>query len=151
MVVVIMGIVGAMVVPQMLHAGTLTIQAAARIIVADMLYAQNDAIAKQTGRRLVFSPAQNRYQLQDLGGTTLSVPWKNGGTGNYVIDFTEDSRFQGVRIAAADFSGTSTLTFDALGAPMTGGTVDLVYKDSLYRVTIAAFTGRVTVGEVVGP
>ncbi len=147
-VVAIMGIVSAMVIPQMLAAGTLGVQAAARVIIADVLFAQNDAIAQQQNRRVVFEPDNERYSLTDTAGGVLSVKWKNNSASNYVVDFTTDTRFQGVVIVSADFAGTPTLEFDVLGAPLNGGTVEIEYQGRRYRVTVASFTGRVTVQEL---
>jgi prepilin-type N-terminal cleavage/methylation domain-containing protein len=147
-VVTIIGIAAAVIVPNMLAAGTLGVQAAARIIVADILYAQNDAIAQQRNRTVVFDPANESYSLQDENGAILTVRWKNGSANNYVVDFTTDDRFQGVVIVSAEFpagSGNSTLEFDALGGPLNGGTVEVEFQGRRYRVTVAAFTGRVTV------
>ena len=142
---VIMGIAAAIVVPQMLSAGTLGIQAAARMVIADILYAQNEAIAQQSPRRVVFDTANDLYRLTDGAGTTLSVNWKGDGLGNYVVDLSSDSRFQGVMLTSAAFGGTAVLEFDDLGTPISGGSVELEFDENRYRVTVAAFTGRVTV------
>lgn len=148
-IITILGIAAAVVVPQMLAAGTLGVQAAARIIIADILFAQNDAIAQQRNRRVVFDPANERYSLTDDAGTVLSVNWKGGGVNNYTIDFTTDSRFQGVEIVSANFGNLPgdppILEFDALGSPLNGGTVEIEFQDQRYRITVASFTGRVTV------
>lgn len=147
-VVVILGIAGAVVVPQMLNTGNLQIQAASRIVIADLLYAQNEAITRQAVRRVVFDPTTNSYKLTDGGGNVLAVSWKNGGAANYVINFSTDSRFDAVTLKTADFGGTQAVEFDALGAPSSGGTVDLVTGSTTYRISVAAFTGRVTVAPV---
>ncbi|GAB4109340.1 MAG: hypothetical protein Kow00105_18040 [Phycisphaeraceae bacterium] len=149
-VVVILGLAAAVVVPHMLSAGTLGIQAAARIIVADILYAQNDAIAQQRTRRVVFDPNSESYSLQDENGAILTARWKGGAANNYIVDFTTDNRFQGVEIVSADFGGATptVLEFDALGAPLNGGTVEIEFQGLRYRVTVAAFTGRVTVQQL---
>ncbi len=144
-VVTILGIVSAVVVPNMLTAGTLGVQAAARMTVADILFAQNDAIAQQNIRKVVFDPDNERYTLTDENDNVLSVAWKNGSANNYEVDFTTDDRFQGVVIVSADFAGSSTLEFDALGGPTNGGTVVIEFQGRQYRVTVASFTGRVTV------
>jgi len=144
-IVTIIGIAAAIIVPNMLSAGTLGVQAAARIIIADILYAQNDAIAQQRNRRVVFDPDNESYSLLDDTGAVLTAKWKNGSANNYVVDFTTDSRFQGVVIVSADFGGTPTLEFDALGGPLNGGTVEIEFKNTRYRITVASFTGRVTV------
>ena len=147
-IVTIIGIAAAIVVPNMLAAGTLGVQAAARIIISDILYAQNDAIAQQDNRRVVFDPDNESYRLADDSGVTLTAKWKNGSNSNYIVDFTSDSRFQGVVIASADFGGTPTLEFDALGGPLNGGTVEIEFQGTRYRITVAAFTGRVTVQQL---
>lgn len=148
-VVTIIGIAAAVVVPHMLAAGTLGVQAAARIIIADILFAQNDAIAQQRNRRVVFDPANESYSLTDDAGTVLSVNWKGGGVNNYTVDFTTDSRFQGVEIVSANFGNLPgdppILEFDALGSPLNGGAVEIKFQDQRYRITVASFTGRVTV------
>lgn len=141
-VVMIMGIAAALVVPQLLNAGSMTIQAASRMVMSDVLYAQNEAIARQTERRVVFDVDNNSYAVADDSGTTLSVPWMPSG---YAIDFDADKRFAGVTLTAVDFGGTSTLAFDELGAPTAGGTIELSANTNQYRITVSAFTGRVTV------
>ena len=149
-IVAILGVAAAIIVPQMLAAGTLGIQAAARVIIADILYAQNDAIAQQRNRRVVFDVANESYTLTDEAGTVLSVNWKNGTANNYLVDFVNDQRFQGVVIVSANFGGATpeTLEFDALGGPLSGGTVEIQFQNSRYRITVAAFTGRVTVQQL---
>lgn len=151
-VITIMGIAGAIVVPSMLNSGTLTSQAAVRIVIADLLFAQNEAVARQTERKVIFDAELNRYRLADGGNVTLYVPWMSGssGTGNYVIDFNQDTRFRGVRIDNVDFNGSSEITFDALGGVNTGGRLDIVSGNTRYRVTVAPFTGRVTATAVSG-
>ena len=149
-VVAIIGIAGAVVVPQMLSSGRLQIQAASRMVIADLLYAQNDAIAHQTSRSVVYDTTTNSYKVTDATGTALAVSWKNDAAANYVINFSQDSRFNGVTLSSPNFGGTSTIQFDALGTPSSGGTVDLVAGSTTYRVTVGAFTGRVTVAPVSG-
>jgi len=149
-VVAVIGIIGGIVVPQMLNAGTLGVQAASRMIVADILYAQNDAVAHQSARRVVFDPTGNGYSVTDGSGTALTAPWRKGAVNNYTIDFDTDSRFRGVTLAAADFGGSPTLEFADDGGVVTGGTVDIAFNDRQYRVSVAPFTGRVTVDRITG-
>jgi type II secretory pathway pseudopilin PulG len=147
-IVAILGIAASIIVPQMLAAGTLGVQAAARIIISDILFAQNDAIAQQRNRKVVFDPASESYSLTDENNAILSANWKGGTTNNYTVDFIADSRFQGVVIVSANFGGGATpqtLEFDALGGPLNGGTVEIEFQGRRYRITVASFTGRVTV------
>ena len=70
-VVVIMGIAGALVVPQLSNAGQMTIQAAARMAIADVLYAQGEAVARQSVYKVVFDVDGNSYQLTDANDVVL--------------------------------------------------------------------------------
>lgn len=146
-VVTIIGIAGAVVVPHLLESGTLGVQAAARAVVADILYAQNDAIAQQAVRRVVFNVDDNSYVLTDGAGNKLQVSWRSGGGEGYEVSFSSDSRFEGVRLVKADFDNGAVLQFDNMGTPAlsTDGVVELEYNGQRYRIQVAAFTGRVTV------
>ncbi len=143
-VLVIIGIAGAMVVPAMLEPGKMGVQAAARIVIADLLFAQNEAIAKQSTHTVSFDAANNRYSVLDATGTTVVVNWKEG-SGAYVVNFKEDSRFQGVVLNNVAFKGGSAISFDALGSPSTGGSLQLTANGVTYVVSVAPLTGRVTV------
>lgn len=148
-VVAIIGIAGAVVVPQMLKSSTLTVQAAGRMVIADLLYAQNEAIAQQRPRRLVFDVDGNSYRMTDDQDNTLQASWRDSqGSGNYVINFSKDSRFAGVRLKNVDFGGEKYVEYDALGAPAQGGSLDLVTDNVTYRVTVSPFTGRVVIAPV---
>ena len=147
-VVVIIGIVGAIVVPQILTAGTLGVQAAARMVIADLQFAQNDAIARQAPRRVVFESGNNLYRVTDATNITINAAWKSGS--NYVVDLDEDDRFQGVTLENINFGGNSLVEFDALGTPSAGGTLELVTDQFRFRITVAPFTGRITAEEIAG-
>lgn len=150
--VTIMAIAAAVVVPQMIQSGTLSVQAAGRMLIADILIAQNEAIAQQANRRVVFDSANNRYHLALADGSVLGKAWINGDTaaGNYIVDFSSDQRFDGVKLANVDFAGGNVLEFDALGAPSNGGSVDVEFQQHQYRITVTPITGRVTIAPVEG-
>ncbi|MEO0514508.1 MAG: GspH/FimT family pseudopilin [Planctomycetota bacterium] len=150
LVVSILGIVSAAVIPSMLTAGEMGVQAAARVIVADLLYAQNEAIAQQASHKVVFDVANNAYQLQDQNGNALTVDWLSGSANNYVVDFDDDQRFRGVTITAVDFGTTtpSEISFDSLGGPSTGGSITIQFDRQSFRIDVADFTGRVTVTQI---
>lgn len=146
-VVTIMALAGAIVVPSLLRPSTLSVEAASRQVIADMLVAQNEAIASQAMRQVIFDTVGNQYQLADENGLLLDASWLGGGGAgnNYARNFATDDRFQGVTMQNANFNGTAALQFDALGAPINGGTIDLIGFNTQYRITVASFTGRVTV------
>lgn len=149
-VVAIMGLAAAVVVPQMLNAGTLHVQAAARSVVSDLLVAQNEAVVRQSVRKIVFADGSSQYSLTDADDTPIAAAWGRGG--QYVVDFSRDNRFRGVRIENVNFGDdpddNRTIAFDELGVPSSGGTVDVVSGTTRYRITVAAFTGKVTVAAV---
>lgn len=148
-VVVIIGIAGAIIVPQMTRAGSMQIQAAGRMVIADVLHAQNEAMARAEPIKLVFETTNNRYYLTDQNDAKLESSWRMGdsGSGNFIVDFSQDNRFSGVRLTAAGLGADQTVVFDPLGAPDTGGTVTLQSSVDTYVVTIAEFTGRVTIAK----
>ena len=152
-VITIMGIAAAVIVPQMLNAGTLHVQAAARSIVSDLLVAQNEAVVRQAPRQMIFSTANNQYTLADSDDNAISAPWGQGG--KYVVSFSKDNRFRNVQIQnvafGSDEDSQHILSFDELGVPGSGGTVDVVSGTTRYRITVAAFTGKVTVALVPVP
>lgn len=153
--VTIMGLAAAIVVPNMMKGGTLGVQAGARMIIADLLFAQNEAMAQQSTRRVVFDADNNIYRIQkfDAGSSAWVLEYNpslgmGGNQQNYEMDFDEDSRFDGIDIVSVDFNGSSTIEFDDLGTPSNGGTIRLQFEEHLYEITVAPFTGRVTVEKV---
>lgn len=159
-VVVILGIAGAMVIPAMGSTGVLKIQGALRSIVSDITFAQCDAVAFQEKRAIVFDTTNSSYALVQVPGNTVDAatntmydPTKP--TGKWEVNFITDPRWGDARITAADFgAGTKTLIFDGLGGPVTdassnnpgpGGTITVTGSGASWTITVEAFTGRVTV------
>ena len=154
--VTIMGMAAAIIVPNMLRAGTLGVQAGARMIISDLLFAQNEAMAQQSTRRIVFDTDENSYRVEkyDSGASAWVLefnPSKGVGNNqqNYEVSFDDDSRFKGIEIVSASFNGSSTVEFDDLGNPSAGGTVRLQFEDHIFEIKVAPFTGRVTVERVM--
>jgi len=154
-VMVVIAIAAAIVVPEMLRAGTMTAQSAGRSIIADLLWAQNDAIARQRPRRVTFDSVNEMYKVEkdtDADGVWEPIPaqWRTGNsnTGNYEVDFTVDHRFIGVEIVSVDFAGKNYVEYDDLGSPSTGGNVVIESQGATYRIDVAPMTGRVTITKV---
>lgn len=153
--VAIMGLAAAIIVPNMMQGGTLGVQAGARMIIADLLFAQNEAMAQQSTRRVVFDANANSYRVEQFDSASSAwvlernpVLSNDGSDQNYQIDFDEDGRFEGVDIVSVDFNGTDTVAFDDLGNPSSGGTIRLRFDEHVYEIKVAPFTGRVTVDKV---
>lgn len=142
-VIIIIGIASAIVVPHMVRSGQMNAQAAARMLISDILIAQNDAIAHQQTRRIVFESSHNRYRITNDEGITIPAGWRSGG--DYITDFTSDRRFDGVVIENVDFGSDGYLEFDDIGSPTRGGSVEIASRDQRYRIRVSDMTGRVTI------
>ena len=155
----VLGISAAMLIPSMSQTGVLRVQAAVRTVIADIVFAQSDAVAFQQKRAIVFDVAHSSYRLVEVPGDVIDVanntmydPTRSSGL--YTVDFG-DKTFGDARITAAVFDDASnTLIFDALGGPVqdagsnapgNGGTITITGSGSTFIITVEAFTGRVTV------
>lgn len=161
--VVIMGIAGAMVIPALGDTHILRVQAALRTIVSDITFAQADAAAFQERRAVVFDVNTNSYRVIQVPGSTLDVVANTihdptRPFGRMGADFTQDeARYGETRITSVNFgNGSSSLIFDALGGPVStpdsntpspGGTITLAGSGSSWTISVEAFTGRVTVAQ----
>ena len=173
MVMAVLALAAALLVPNIVGSDTMRAQAAVRLLIADLSFAQSDALANQEFRRVVFYDDGSGYCIIEVAGaeTTpadLDDPGVNyvydplGTMGRYIIDFSTDNRFEGVSFSAATIDGIDLadrpeITYDLMGGtvlsdsaslPGTGGFVTLSYKDSSYQVDIAPFTGKLTVTEL---
>ena len=177
-VVVVLGIAGALVIPSMGQTGVLRVQASVRMIVADMTFAQADAVAYQDRRAIVFVPADlvpaptggmrpregtNTYGVYDVSGPTLSANDllfdASRGTGRMETNLNE-ARYGGAFVRSAVFDGDTTLIFDEMGgpvqdltggAPSSGGRVRVEGSGSVFEIRVEAYTGRVTVEQISSP
>jgi prepilin-type N-terminal cleavage/methylation domain-containing protein len=157
-VVTLLGMAAALLVPSMGQTGVLRVQASVRTIVADIAYAQSDALAYQRRRAIVFSKDENRYTIYDVKG---DAPFPDE---DILVDGTRESgraevglndpRFGGAAITGVSFDGGSILTFDEIGGPVqtptgdtpsVGGYVEVTGSGSVFRVNVEAYTGRVSV------
>ncbi len=161
--VVIMGIAGAMVIPALGDTHILRVQAALRTIVADITFAQADAAAFQERRAVVFDVNTNSYRVIQVPGNTLDIaantihdPTRPFGLMG--ADFTQDeARYGAARLISANFgNGSNALIFDALGGPVStpdgntpgpGGIIGLGGSGATWTISVEAFTGRVTVAQ----
>jgi len=152
-VIVIMGIAGALVIPSMGQTGVLRVQAAVRTVVSDITFAQSDGLAYQRGRAIVFDVTKNRYTLVDIRGTTIDADLNAIQATNL-----NQAEFGGARITKAEFGeASSTLIFDEMGGPVTtaggnvpaaDGIIEITGSDQVFRITVEGYTGRVTTERV---
>jgi len=175
--VAILSIATILVIPTMSSTGVLRVQSAVRQTVADITFAQSDAMAYQSRRAIWFervpinpyaSPWQftvgNGYTLAEVNGPLLDLNshamfHPDDVAGPYARNFDLD-RYGGARITAASFDGDGLLIFDELGGPVSsltgeepgeGGFVDIRGGQNdqwAFRITVAPMTGRIVVDRI---
>lgn len=171
MVVAILGLAGALLVPRLIDQDSFAIQAAVRNIVADLTFAQSDALANQEFRRVHFYDDGSGYCIYRVDEATFASPFDAvtadyisdpmAGSGEqhaYIVDFSNDDVYDGVTIEAAQIdNGVRHITYDRLGGtvmtgglPGTGGDITVRSANFTYQITINAFTGKLSVQRVDG-
>ena len=154
MVVVILGIAAACVVPQLSSRDDLKTAAAARVVMADLIYAQNRAISVQQTQFVAFDVAAKRYSLLSAWDPQVFVSHPINKT-NYVTAFSTaaTNSLKEITLTSADFDGRTGLAFDPLGAPLsvqTDGTTSALIAQGKIRVTAGGHTLTVTVEPYTG-
>lgn len=163
-VVIIIGIAGAIIVPQIQSRDDLKAASAARALVADLVYAQNMAITNQTPHFVAFDGASQQYTLSDDTMTTLTHPINKtpfvvrygpaaGSSAGALRDCTLVSA---AMVGMSSGTEHATLGFDELGTPLvrsssgtvetlTSGTVRVRCRSYDLLVVIEPFTGQLSV------
>jgi prepilin-type N-terminal cleavage/methylation domain-containing protein len=166
-VVVILGIASAIVIPQIGSRDDLNVATAARAVMADLIYAQNLAIAKQKPYYVRFYGQQ--YSVCDSNALVpVDHPLKpalNGG--KYIVTFGDQASpvpsgvtpgLERVSLTTPDFLGQTVLGFDEMGQPFSfdtstttattmtsAGTIELKSGTSTLTISVQPFTGEATV------
>ena len=158
-VVVILGIASAILIPQISSRDDQKASSAARVVVADLMYAQNRAIATQRTHYVAFDTAANVYRIYEVVPSASSII-KHPVTGqNYQVQFGPASAdgLKQMSIASANFDTQTVLAFDALGvpysynatlntlAPLSAGSVGVRSGTYQLTVSVAPFSGELTV------
>jgi prepilin-type N-terminal cleavage/methylation domain-containing protein len=165
-VVAILGLAAAVLIPSMSGRGDFDTQAAVRALISDISFAQSDALANQSFRRIHFYEGGTGWCLVKLAEDELAQefdpetadfvvdPLKGAARGGtYAIDFVQDDRYASERVEGVSIDGGKRdITFDELGGTVTsgglpgrGGTLILRSPDAAYRLEIAPVTGKVRV------
>jgi prepilin-type N-terminal cleavage/methylation domain-containing protein len=155
-VVVILGIASAVILPQLGGRGDLKAGAAARVVMADLMFAQNRAISRQTPQYVVFDVAAKKYRLQD--GSPMATITHPVNQKPYEITFGTggDNGLTDVTLTSAEIDAGATLAFDELGAPysydttlgltpLTTGTIKVTCEGFEITISIEPSTGELTV------
>jgi prepilin-type N-terminal cleavage/methylation domain-containing protein len=170
-VVTILGLAGALLVPYLSSKGDFDTQAAVRALIADITFAQSDALANQGFRRVHFFDDGTGWCLVRVAEDDLAEPFdpavadyvydplaSNAERGSYIVNLQESQRFSSVRVQAVDLDGGKrAITFDELGGtvgagglPGTGGRIVLTSPQATYQVDVSPVTGKVRVTRLAG-
>lgn len=165
-VIAILGLAGALIIPQLVDGERFDTQAAVRRAIGDLSFAQSDALAQQEMRRVhfyedgsgyciirvteqdfneEFDPDTAEYILDPMGGASRG--------GLYIVDYNVDDRFQHVTIDEVSLDGGGRdIVYDQLGGtiadlgiPGSGGSFVIRSENTAYRVSVEAFTGKMSV------
>jgi prepilin-type N-terminal cleavage/methylation domain-containing protein len=156
-VVVILGIVSAVVVPQIGSRADLRAAAGARVVMSDLLYAQNLAISTQ--QRMYVRFGSNTYSLYTTatGGSPITHPVQKTP---FTVNFGASAApaLQSCTIPGRSFDGNATLMFDELGTPYSyntstsataplsnAGTISVRSGTFTLTVRVEPFTGEISV------
>jgi prepilin-type N-terminal cleavage/methylation domain-containing protein len=170
-VVTILGLAGALLVPYLSSKGDFDTQAAVRALIADITFAQSDALANQGFRRVHFFDDGTGWCLVRVAEDDLAEPFdpavadyvydplaSNAERGSYIVNLQESQRVSSVRVQAVDLDGGKrAITFDELGGtvgagglPGTGGRIVLTSPQATYQVDVSPVTGKVRVTRLAG-
>jgi prepilin-type N-terminal cleavage/methylation domain-containing protein len=157
-VVVILGIVSAVILPQMSSRDDQRAASAARVLMSDLLYAQNRAVAQQKVHYVRFDVANKNYKVLDVLSPANVIKSPVDGS-TYVVTFgaASTSGLADMQLVSAAFDTQPVLAFDVMGipqsvnpttgvmTPLTAGTV--VVKSGVYSltVTVSPYSGELTV------
>lgn len=165
-VVTILGLAASLLVPYLSSKGDFDTQSAVRTLIADISFAQSDALANQGFRSVYFYPDGTGWCLVRTREDSLGDEFdpatadyvydplaSNSEAGAYVVNLRDRQQFSSVRVHSVNLdSGKRVLTFDELGGtvaaggiPGTGGSVILTSPQASYKLEIAPVTGKVRV------
>jgi prepilin-type N-terminal cleavage/methylation domain-containing protein len=158
-VVVILGVVSAVIIPQIGSRDDLRCAAAARVVMSDLIYAQNLAISQQQQRFVKFGT--NQYGIYTSGAST--TPIAHPVTKETYLMLFGTNGMNGLRettIESRTFDGSPNLAFDELGAPYkydagsdtltplaAAGEIVLASGSYRLKVLIEPFTGEISVSQ----
>lgn len=153
-VVVILSIAALMAVPMLGSAADVQVRSAATRLSADLDYAKGLAVTHQQNYMVVFSPSTESYSVRDASNAVVTHPVDGKP---FTVDYRADRRLSRVNLVSADFDGSAdtTLTFNYLGAPLSGavgscsnlntGRITLQSDHFTLYVDVEPMTGYITI------
>lgn len=161
-VVVILGILSAVILPQLGSRDDQKAISAARVVMSDLLYAQSRSIALQQMHYVKFDTTNGNYVVLDAISPTPHAINNPVSGQTYQVNFGSSSTngLSSMRIASVNFDGQNVIAFDAMGIPysyntststvaaLTSGNVVLGATNNTTNtstVTVAPFSGGITI------
>ena len=159
-VVVILGIAAAVIVPHIGSRSDLKVTSAARLMMADLIYAQNRSISQQKMHYVQFDTATASYKVLDQMTPSQNIITHPVEMSPFVVAIgpAGPAPLRDVKIDAVSFDGQKVLAFDEMGTPyaynpgtnvltaLTAGTISLKCKEMLLNIIIEPFTGELRLG-----
>lgn len=154
-VILVLVVAAGVVAPALGGNETTKLREAARLIAADLAYAQIDSIAHADDPRVVrFDLAANRYWIASR--STPNTPLVKGGEPYRVtLGRGRASALHGVRLVAVSVNGDPAKTTDALGFGIYGeldqatpATIELGCGEARLTLTVDPTTGEAAIGQV---
>ncbi|HEX3355735.1 MAG TPA: prepilin-type N-terminal cleavage/methylation domain-containing protein [Tepidisphaeraceae bacterium] len=155
-VVTILAIASAIIIPQLSTRDDLKAAAGARVVMADLIWAQNRAISTQQKQYIVFNGQSYTLKYLDSSGTLQTA--SNPVTKNtYITTFNVASTpLATVSIGTHTFAGKSSLCFDEMGTPWgydgsgtfsmnSDGQIGIGCNTQNLTITLSAYTGETSV------
>jgi len=137
LVLVIIGMLGALVIPRFSQAiAAQRVGAAARRIQADIALARRAARTGSSSRTIAFNQTTNSYTIAGIQNLDRA-----GST--YEVRLGEEP--YRVTLATADLGGDGNLVFNGYGVADTGGTIVIQAGRRAMRITVETLTGRTSV------
>jgi prepilin-type N-terminal cleavage/methylation domain-containing protein len=164
-VVVILAILAAIALPSLATQNDLTLSAASRVVVADLLFAQSQAVATGQNQTVTFTAASNQPGGGD-GSYSVSSPspiTKAPYTQTFGSGLSTPLADVALAEVSFDDSANTVLAFSPLGAPMaspvngtpvpltSNGTIVLQCGSEIVTLSIEPDTGNISVSAVSEP
>jgi prepilin-type N-terminal cleavage/methylation domain-containing protein len=160
-VVIILGIAAAVIVPHIGSRSDLKATSAARLMMADLIYAQNRSISQQKPHFVAFDAVTESYRVLDQFSPTANVITHPVEQSPFIVAFGNagPAALRDVQIDAVSFDGQSVLSFDEMGTPyaynpgtnvstaLTSGSITIKCKEMLVTVNVEPFTGELRLGQ----
>ena len=152
MVVMILLIAGALAAPRLGDSNVTRLSEAAKLLAADLAYAQSESMAHADDPRLVvFDTTAHAYRIAPTSEPDTPITNPVGGL-PYVTTFGQGRarQLQGVTIQGHSLDGDDRVAFGIYGQldQATDATVTLAAGGKTVTVTINAISGEATIGDV---